>query len=49
MSAMLSTAGYRLTISDDSLAELIERLSGREPRLSETEFIEAITRAVATK
>lgn len=46
MSAMLSTAGCRLAISDDRLAELVERVAGREPRLTEVEFIDEIARAV---
>ncbi|MFT4035081.1 MAG: Fic family protein [Patulibacter sp.] len=49
MSAMLSTANYRIAISDDLLAELIERVAGREPVLTEEQFIEQIAAAVAPR
>lgn len=49
MSAMLSTAGFRLAISDDELAELIERVAGREPVLTDEEFVDEIVRAVSAK
>ncbi len=49
MSAMLATAGMRLSISDDDLALLVERVAGREPVMTEVEFIDAIRGAVRPK
>lgn len=49
MSAMLSTAGYRFIVSDERIADMMERVCGREPVLTEEQFVDEISASVAAK